>query len=63
MAVKASRKPAVLQVIKSVKAKTPEHLLKQLTISGKKSTLQSREFNTTNQIKVTIKRRGGGSLR
>ena len=61
--VKISRKPAVLQVIKSVKGKTPENFIKQLSIDGKKSTLQSREFNTTNQIKVTMKRRGGGSLR
>ena len=61
--VKISRKPAVLQVIKSVKGKTPENFLKQLPIDGKKSTLQSREFNTTNQIKVTMKSRGGGSLR
>lgn len=61
--MKESKKPAVSQDIRSVKGKTPENFLKQLPIDGRKSTLQSREFNTTNKIPVSIKRKGGGSLR
>lgn len=61
--VKESRKPAQPQDIRSVKGRTPENFLKQLPINGNKSTLQSRQFNTTNQVKVGIKRRGGGSVR
>ncbi len=58
-----SRKPAQPQDIRSVKGKTPENFIKQLPIDGKKSTLQSRQFNTVGQIPVTMKRRGGGSIR
>lgn len=61
--VKESRKPAQPQDIRSVKGKTPENFIKQLPISGQKSTLLSRQFNTTSKIPVSMKRRGGGSLR
>ena len=58
-----SRKPAQPQDIRSVKGKTPENFIKQLNISGDKSTLQSRNFAANKDIKVSAKRRGGGSLR
>ncbi len=57
------RKPAQPQDIRSVKGKTPENFIKQLPISGQKSTLQSRKFNTTKMVPVSIKRRGGGSVK
>ncbi len=53
--VKESRKPAQKQDIRSVKGKTPENFIKQLGISGQKSTLASRQFDTTNQVPVSIK--------
>jgi len=51
------------QDIRSVKGKTPENFIKQLNISGAKSTLQSKNFAANKDIKVSAKRRGGGSLK
>ena len=61
--MKESRKPAVKQSYNDVKGKTPENFIKQLDISGRDSTNDSKFMDPNKKPDPKIRVRGGGSLR
>ena len=62
MGIKEGKKPAQEQFY-NVPKKTPETFIKQLGINGKKSTIDSKFMDPSNTKDVSVKRRGGGSVR